>query len=202
MTHRAAQETPDSPPVRLVRSVDLRTVAGARIQLVGVDMPSVVPVKNVLGVVELPGPMSAAPSFVSRSGRFEQDDHDEHDERDVVPAVEDGLTVTDRAWVARTAALIRENVLRDADSQATVIADAVVAKLTATGVIAPPPVTTAEPERILISSDEAAALLGITRRALAKRVERHQVPGVCRVGRRIQFNKAKLLSGLDRRTRA
>lgn len=85
---------------------------------------------------------------------------------------------------------------------AEVIADAVMAKLTATGVIAPPPVTTAEPERILISSDEAAALLGITRRALAKRVERHQVPGVCRVGRRIQFNKAKLLSGLDRRTRA
>lgn len=85
---------------------------------------------------------------------------------------------------------------------AEVIADHVVAKLRAAGAIMTIVPAVAEPERILISSDEAAALLGITRRALAKRVERHQVPGVCRVGRRIQFNKAKLLAGLDRRTRA
>jgi hypothetical protein len=106
------------------------------------------------------------------------------------------LTPTETVWVKAVANMIRETVLLRAGGEAALVADAVVAKLRLT------PASTAEPERILLSSDEAAALLGITRRALAKRVERHQVPGVVRSGRKIEFNRAKLIAGLDRRTRA
>lgn len=45
---------------------------------------------------------------------------------------------------------------------------------------------------LLVDADEAARLLGITRDALDKRVQRNQVSGVVRTGRRIQFNREKL----------
>jgi len=85
---------------------------------------------------------------------------------------------------------------------AEVIAEAVVAKLTATGVIVPPPVFTSTPERVFIDAAEAAAILGISRDAFDKRVQRRQVPGVVRTaGRRIQIDKAKMLAGLSKRGR-
>lgn len=85
---------------------------------------------------------------------------------------------------------------------AEVIAEAVVAKLTATGVIAPSPVLSSAPERVFIDATEAAAILGISRDAFDKRVQRRQVPGVVRTaGRRIQIDKAKMLAGLAKRGR-
>jgi predicted DNA-binding transcriptional regulator AlpA len=87
-------------------------------------------------------------------------------------------------------------------SFADLVADAVVAKLTAARVVVPPPMTTAEPERVFIDAAEAAAILGISRAAFDKRVQRRQVPGVVRTaGRRIQIDKAKMLAGLAKRGR-
>ena len=87
-------------------------------------------------------------------------------------------------------------------SLADQIAEAVLAKLTATGVIVPPPVFTPAPERVFIDAAEAAAILGISRDAFDKRVQRRQVPGVVRTaGRRIQIDKAKMLAGLAKRGR-
>ncbi len=47
---------PQQPHARLVRSVDLRSVAGGRIQLIGVDMPPTTPPAKTIGVVEFPTP--------------------------------------------------------------------------------------------------------------------------------------------------
>lgn len=55
-------------------------------------------------------------------------------------------------------------------------------------------------EPLLMDADEVARLLGITREALDKRVQRHQVPGVVRTGRRVQFNRERLLAGINKRT--
>lgn len=82
------------------------------------------------------------------------------------------------------------------------IAEAVVAKLAATGVVVAPAVFTSGPERAFIDAAEAAAILGISRDAFDKRVQRRQVPGVVRTaGRRIQIDKAKMLAGLAKRGR-
>lgn len=60
----------------------------------------------------------------------------------------------------------------------------------------------AEPEAVFLSVDEAARLMGITRDAMDKRIQRRQVPGVLRTaGRRVQIDRARLLAGLARRTR-
>jgi excisionase family DNA binding protein len=79
---------------------------------------------------------------------------------------------------------------------AELVADAVVAKLRAGAEPVPP----APP--IYISVDEAARLLGITRDAIDKRIQRRQVPGVVRTaGRRVQIHREKFLAGLERRAR-
>lgn len=49
---------------------------------------------------------------------------------------------------------------------------------------------------VLISADEAAALLGISRTALYSRIERGQVKGVVKSGRRIQFHRETMLAKL------
>lgn len=49
-------------------------------------------------------------------------------------------------------------------------------------------------ESILIDYPEAAALLGITVYALEKRVARNLIPGVVRTGRRVQFNRERLVA--------
>jgi excisionase family DNA binding protein len=54
---------------------------------------------------------------------------------------------------------------------------------------------------LLIDVDEAARLLSVTPMALRKRVERHQIPGVVRTGKRIQFSREKLLAGIAKRAR-
>jgi hypothetical protein len=55
---------------------------------------------------------------------------------------------------------------------------------------------------VLIDTDEAARLLGISKAALYQRVSRHQVPGVVRSGRsgrRVQFHRGRLLEGIERK---
>jgi predicted DNA-binding transcriptional regulator AlpA len=80
-------------------------------------------------------------------------------------------------------------------SFADLVAERVVERLRLT----PAPIT--EPERV-IDAAEAAAILGITRDAFDKRVQRRQVPGVVRTaGRRIQIDKARMLAGLAKRGR-
>ncbi len=54
-------------------------------------------------------------------------------------------------------------------------------------------------DRVLISTSEAARLLGISRSALYMRIFRHQVGGIVRTGRRVQFHRARLLAWLDRK---
>jgi excisionase family DNA binding protein len=57
------------------------------------------------------------------------------------------------------------------------------------------------PVRVLIGIDEAARILGITSGALRKRVERHEVPGVVRTGRRVQFHRERLLAAIEKKVR-
>ncbi len=54
---------------------------------------------------------------------------------------------------------------------------------------------------VLIGVTEAAALLGISRTALYSRIERGQVKGVVRSGRRIQFHRELLLARLAKGAR-
>lgn len=54
---------------------------------------------------------------------------------------------------------------------------------------------------VLVRPEEAAQMLGITVSALYSRVARHQLPGVVRTGRRLQFHRARLLEGLGRRAK-
>jgi excisionase family DNA binding protein len=51
---------------------------------------------------------------------------------------------------------------------------------------------------LLLTVDEAAALLRTTRRAVYAMVERRQIPGVTRIRRRVLFRAADLLDWLDR----
>jgi excisionase family DNA binding protein len=106
------------------------------------------------------------------------------------------LSPADRVWVTETAALIRAAVLQQAGGEAEVIAEKVAAKLREV----PPPI--AEPQAVYISVEEAAKILGVSREALDKRIQRRQVPGVLRTaGRRIQIDRARMLAGLAKRGR-
>jgi predicted DNA-binding transcriptional regulator AlpA len=106
------------------------------------------------------------------------------------------LSAADRAWVAHTAALIRAAVLRQAGGEAEVIAEKVAAKLQKE------PAPIAKPDAVYISVEEAATILGVSREALDKRIQRRQVPGVVRTaGRRVQIDRARMLTGLAKRGR-
>jgi len=50
---------------------------------------------------------------------------------------------------------------------------------------------------VLLTVDEAASLLRTTRKAIYAMVERRQLPGVLRVGRRILIRSEVLLNSLD-----
>lgn len=105
------------------------------------------------------------------------------------------LSPSDQAVVVEIAKMLRAAVLRSAGDDADRIAERVVEKLRHS-----PPV--AEPEHVFIDAAEAAAILGITRDAFDKRVQRRQIPGVVRTaGRRIQIDKARMLAGLAKRGR-
>jgi len=52
---------------------------------------------------------------------------------------------------------------------------------------------------ILLSADEAADLLRTSRRAIYAMVERNQLPGVTRIGRRMLFRGVDLLRWIDRK---
>lgn len=52
---------------------------------------------------------------------------------------------------------------------------------------------------LLLTVDEAAALLRTTRKAMYAMVERSQVPGVIRIRRRVLFRAADLLHWLDQK---
>ena len=51
----------------------------------------------------------------------------------------------------------------------------------------------------LLTVDEAATLLRTTRRAIYMMLERRQLPGVTRIGRRVLFHSADLLHWLDQK---
>ena len=51
----------------------------------------------------------------------------------------------------------------------------------------------------LLTVDEAATLLRTTRRAIYMMLERGQLPGVTRIGRRVLFRSADLLHWLDQK---
>jgi excisionase family DNA binding protein len=57
--------------------------------------------------------------------------------------------------------------------------------------------TTALPVRL--TADEAATLLRTTRRAIYIMVDRRQIPGVTRIGRRVLFRSDDLLDWLDQK---
>jgi excisionase family DNA binding protein len=52
---------------------------------------------------------------------------------------------------------------------------------------------------LLLTVDEAAALLRTTRRAMYAMIERRQVPGVIRIRRRVLFRADDLLHWLDQK---
>jgi excisionase family DNA binding protein len=52
----------------------------------------------------------------------------------------------------------------------------------------------------LLTAGEAATLLRTSRRAIYVMVERHQLPGVTRIGRRVLFRSAALLDWLDQKS--
>ena len=52
---------------------------------------------------------------------------------------------------------------------------------------------------LLLTVDEAAELLRTSRRAIYMMLERHQLPGVTRIGRRVLFRSADLLDWLDQK---
>lgn len=52
---------------------------------------------------------------------------------------------------------------------------------------------------LLLTVDEAATLLRTTRKAMYAMVERHQVPGVIRIRRRVLFRATDLLNWLDQK---
>jgi excisionase family DNA binding protein len=52
---------------------------------------------------------------------------------------------------------------------------------------------------LLLTVDEAATLLRTTRRAIYAMIERHQLPGVIRIRRRVLFRADDLLHWLDQK---
>ena len=55
------------------------------------------------------------------------------------------------------------------------------------------------PLPMLLTVDEAAELLRTSRRAIYMMLERQQLPGVTRIGRRVLFRSADLLDWLDQK---
>jgi excisionase family DNA binding protein len=55
-------------------------------------------------------------------------------------------------------------------------------------------------EPLLLTGDEVAALLRKTRKAIYIMVERGQLPGVTRIGRRLLFRRAELLDWLRQKS--
>jgi excisionase family DNA binding protein len=53
---------------------------------------------------------------------------------------------------------------------------------------------------LLLTVDEAASLLRTSRRAVYAMLERGQLPGVTRLGRRVLFRSADLLDWLDQKS--
>ena len=51
----------------------------------------------------------------------------------------------------------------------------------------------------LLTADEAADLLRTTRKAIYAMAERHQLPGVTRIGRRLLVRQDNLLDWLDQK---
>ncbi|MBX3205642.1 MAG: hypothetical protein KF764_11285 [Labilithrix sp.] len=105
------------------------------------------------------------------------------------------LSADDLARVRSMAATIREAVFRQVDGEAEVIAAKVAEKLRKEE----PPV--AEPEAVLLSVEQAAKLLGITRNAFFKRLYRGRIPGIVRSGRTVHIHKEKFLLGLSRKAK-
>jgi excisionase family DNA binding protein len=54
-------------------------------------------------------------------------------------------------------------------------------------------------EALLLTADETARLLRTSRRAIYLMVERHQLPGVTRIGPRLLFSRTDLLHWLDQK---
>jgi excisionase family DNA binding protein len=55
------------------------------------------------------------------------------------------------------------------------------------------------PLSLLLTVDETAELLRTSRRAIYMMLERRQLPGVTRIGRRVLFRSADLLDWLDQK---
>ena len=55
------------------------------------------------------------------------------------------------------------------------------------------------PLSMLLTVDETAELLRTSRRAIYMMLERHQLPGVTRIGRRVLFRSADLLDWLHQK---
>lgn len=53
---------------------------------------------------------------------------------------------------------------------------------------------------VLLTVDEAADLLRTTKRAIYAMIERRQLPGVVRIGRRVLFRSADLLDWLNQKS--
>jgi len=60
----------------------------------------------------------------------------------------------------------------------------------------------AVPEPLLLTTDEVAAILRTSRKAVYAMAERAQIPGVMRIGRRLLIRRDDLLSWLDERRAA
>ena len=52
---------------------------------------------------------------------------------------------------------------------------------------------------VLLTADETADLLRTTRKAIYVMVERRQLPGVTRIGKRLLVNRRRLLDWLDQK---
>lgn len=63
----------------------------------------------------------------------------------------------------------------------------------------PAPHATAAPLPVLLTVDEAADLLRTSRRAIYAMVERHQLPGIVRIQRRVLLRTSELLEWLDQK---
>jgi excisionase family DNA binding protein len=53
---------------------------------------------------------------------------------------------------------------------------------------------------LFLTVDETADLLRTTRRAIYAMVERHQLPGIVRIGRRVLVRRADLLDWLNQKS--
>lgn len=60
--------------------------------------------------------------------------------------------------------------------------------------------STGEPLPTYLKPDEAALLLRTSRKAIYSMIERRQMPGVCRIGRRVLIKRADLVDFLDHNT--